>query len=141
MPKTETIETTISQTSSFSWYVYGPGGLIATHSANAAIEFALKDHQGSTRVTLVQSHQNGTLSGLSVGGEYAYFPFGGLSTTSGQEIEYGFTGQEYDHESGIQNFRARFLNDEVGRFHAVDPAGQYHTLDGIITFQVKITFK
>lgn len=39
-------------------------------------------------------------------------------------VKYQFTGQEYDDETGLWNFRARLYDDELGIFYAVDPAGQ-----------------
>lgn len=34
-----------------------------------------------------------------------------------------FTGQEYDEENGLQYYGARYLDNEIGRFISVDPAG------------------
>jgi RHS repeat-associated protein len=37
---------------------------------------------------------------------------------------YFYTGQERDEETGLQNFRARFYDEDLFRFCAMDPAGQ-----------------
>ncbi|MGI0016026.1 MAG: RHS repeat-associated core domain-containing protein, partial [Nitrososphaera sp.] len=38
-------------------------------------------------------------------------------------MKYQFTGQEYD-ESALHNYRARLYDSDLGKFYAVDPAGQ-----------------
>ena len=35
------------------------------------------------------------------------------------------TGQEFDTELGLYNYRARFYDPRLGRFYATDPAGQF----------------
>lgn len=97
-------------------YIYGPTGLIAFKDGTATY-FVIKDHLGSTRVLF-----------KSTGSQYStydYSPFGSLmrATISGDVI-YRFTGQEFDSEFGLYNFRARFYDDELGIFYAVDPSGQ-----------------
>jgi len=36
---------------------------------------------------------------------------------------FGFTGQEFDEETGLSYYDARYYNPELGRFISVDPAG------------------
>ena len=51
-----------------------------------------------------------------------YDPWGNLiqgSATSG----YAFTGREWDSESGLYYYRARYYDPSVGRFISRDPAG------------------
>lgn len=56
---------------------------------------------------------------------YDYSPFGSLMrATINGDVDYRFTGQEYDSETGLYNFRARLYDDELGIFYAVDPSGQ-----------------
>lgn len=40
-------------------------------------------------------------------------------------IAYRFTGQEYDAETGLYYYIARYYDPEVGRFYQIDPMGQY----------------
>jgi RHS repeat-associated protein len=40
------------------------------------------------------------------------------------DVAYKFTGQEFDGETGLWNFRARMYDDELGMFYAYDPAAQ-----------------
>jgi hypothetical protein len=111
-----------SYSSTTTWHIYGPSGLIATHTGSSSIEFPLKDHLGSPRVVVKQTLNKGTLGTLSVSGRYSWHPFGGLLQTEGNgELDYGFTGQEKDHELGLHNpvswygacFRARQYTDDL----------------------------
>lgn len=71
---------------------------------------------GSTRVLVVE---NGTVAAY-----YDYAPFGNLMRSGvNTEIAYRFTGQEYDAESGLHNYRARLYDSDLGRFYAVDAPG------------------
>jgi RHS repeat-associated protein len=40
------------------------------------------------------------------------------------DVAYKFTGQEFDDETGLHNFRARLYDAEIGMFYAYDPAAQ-----------------
>jgi RHS repeat-associated protein len=40
------------------------------------------------------------------------------------DVAYKFTGQEFDEETGLHNFRARMYDAELGMFYAYDPAAQ-----------------
>ena len=65
------------------------------------------------------------LSGASgsVAEKYNYDEFGKPSQTSAVGNPYLFTGREYDPETGLYNYRARFYAPSLGRFLQVDPAG------------------
>jgi len=97
-------------------YIYGPTGLIAFKDATATY-FVIKDHLGSTRFLFRSTGSQYTT--------YVYSPFGGLMrATINGDVDYRFTGQEYDGETALYNFRARLYDDELGIFYAVDPSGQ-----------------
>ncbi len=103
----------------FVRYVYGPRGLVAM-SSNGHWYFILRDHERSTRVVLTESGE------LAAG--YDYFPFGKAARRFGtlpEIIPYRYTGQEYDSESGLYNYRARMYNADLGRFLGLDPQRQY----------------
>jgi RHS repeat-associated protein len=74
------------------------------------------DHQGSViRVTD---------SAGAVVNSYTYDAYGQrLTATDGVEIAYGYTGREYDAESGLMYYRARVYDPAMGRFLQTDPLG------------------
>ncbi len=45
-------------------------------------------------------------------------------STISEDAHYRFTGQEYDPETNLFNFRARIYDPFLGIFYAGDPAGQ-----------------
>ncbi|MFZ1288488.1 MAG: RHS repeat-associated core domain-containing protein [Melioribacteraceae bacterium] len=97
-------------------YVYGPTGLIAVNDDEGWF-FLIKDHLGSTRVVLNEANQKVS--------NYNYMPFGNtFNNSTGTEVTYQFTGQEYDTELSLHNFRARLYDGDLGMFYGVDPAGQ-----------------
>jgi RHS repeat-associated protein len=100
-------------------YVYGPTGLLAVND-NGGWFFLLKDHLGSTRVVLNENN--------NVVSSYDYMPYGGIMRSRvNTDIAYQFTGQEYDTELGLHNFRARLYDSDLAMFYAVDPAGQTYS--------------
>lgn len=55
---------------------------------------------------------------------YDYDAFGNfLEREEAVESPYGFTGREYDEESGLYFYRARYYSPELGRFVSEDPVG------------------
>jgi RHS repeat-associated protein len=50
-----------------------------------------------------------------------YNAFGGLQGGTGWY--YGFTGREYDHDTGLNYHRARWLDPQIGRWISEDPIG------------------
>ncbi|HAS44891.1 MAG TPA: hypothetical protein DCS93_30705 [Microscillaceae bacterium] len=97
---------TIAQTSATpqGWYYY------------------LKDHLGSTRV--IADAQGNAVA------HYDYEAFGGLvknQPLAGLEARYLYTGQEYEPELAVYNYRARVYDPALGRFLAPDPLGQQNS--------------
>ena len=100
-------------------YIYGLGGLVALIK-DGKVYTVLKDHLGSIRVVIDKA---GTVIAT-----FDYLPFGDLmNVASGNPeiISYRYTGQEFDVELGLYNYRARFYDPRLGRFYATDPAGQF----------------
>ena len=100
-------------------YIFGVGGLIA-FVVDSKVYTILKDHLGSTRVVVDE--------GGTVVAAFDYLPFGDLMGTAygnPEIINYRYTGQEFDGELGLYNYRARFYDPRLGRFYAIDLAGQY----------------
>lgn len=100
-------------------YIYGPGGLISLDKNNVTYG-VIKDHLGSVRALVDQQSQ--------VVASYDYQTFGSLTDVNEPGagfMPYLFTGQEYDREIGLYNYRARFYSSELGRFLGVDPEHQF----------------
>lgn len=102
-------------------YIFGPGGMIAMAKGGERY-VVVKDHLGSIRQLVNTAGE--------VAASYDYLTFGGLGAVSEPEsgfMSYLYTGQEYDAEIGLYNYRARFYSPDLGRFVAVDPAGQFYS--------------
>jgi RHS repeat-associated protein len=100
-------------------YVYGPGGLLAMFRDGAGYA-VIKDHLGSVRAVLDETAR--------VVASYDYLSFGALAGALEPApgfMPYLYTGQEYDHEVELYDYRARFYAPELGRFLGVDPRRQY----------------
>ena len=110
---------TDSDTRSTADYVYGIGGLIAMREGEHTYFFC-EDHLGSVRVVLDQDTR--------VCASFDFLPFGELIAPNGQyprQFHYLYTGQEFDWETGLYNYRARLYDPRHGRFYAPDPAHEY----------------
>jgi RHS repeat-associated protein len=55
--------------------------------------------------------------------KYSYDVFGEPNRTSAVGNRYMFTGREYDSETGLYYYRARYYKPSIGRFMQVDPLG------------------
>ncbi|ELS03519.1 RHS repeat-associated core domain protein [Xenococcus sp. PCC 7305] len=100
-------------------YIYGIGGLVALVK-DGEVYTVLKDHLGSTRVVVDEA---GTVITA-----FDYLPFGDLMGTAygnPEIISYRYTGQEFDAELGLYNYRARIYDHRLGRFYAIDPKAQF----------------
>lgn len=104
-----------SQGNTLKERIYGLGGAIAELDETGNILYLNDDNQG----TLVASiDETGNISK-----EYEYGPFGEINegnflnpTTKTTETNYQYTGQEFDAESGLQYYNARYYDSEIGRF-------------------------
>jgi RHS repeat-associated protein len=100
-----------------TYYIYGLNGLLAVNNGGKW-QYPLKDHQGSPRVFMDEDG--------NVKSTFDYMPFGELFRMTGVDNPgYLYTGQEYDKQSGLYNYRARFYDTELRRFYQADPARQY----------------
>lgn len=55
---------------------------------------------------------------------YKYAPFGKILSAEGPEASgnpFTFTGREYDQDSGLYYYRARYMDPRIGRFTTKDP--------------------
>jgi RHS repeat-associated protein len=107
--------------------IWGPTGLIAvndfTYATGASSDhFVIPDHRGSTVMVLQKGSFDATVQ------TYAYTPTGnvykgdGTLVTSAQPVPYLFQGQEYDWQSELHNYRARFYDSDMMMFLSPDPS-------------------
>jgi RHS repeat-associated protein len=54
---------------------------------------------------------------------YAYDSFGGITPTTAFRNTFTYTGREYDEETGLYFYRARYYDPKLGRFLNPDPIG------------------
>jgi RHS repeat-associated protein len=87
---------------------------IAEIDTNNTITYTHQDTLGSTVLTTNQSG--------SVVTKYQYDPFGQLIGQDGKtNTNYLYTNQEYDQESELYYYNARYYNPRLGRFISRDP--------------------
>lgn len=89
---------------------------IETTSTTPVIYLNFSDHLNSSAIT---TDANGNITNLM-----DYLPFGSdrVNVQLGNFVQnYKFTDKELDAESGLQNFGARFYNNQIGKFIQIDP--------------------
>jgi RHS repeat-associated protein len=105
-------------------YTYGPGSddLLAVRDGSGHHYYAIKDLIGSVRA-LVRRDSAWVMS-------QRFGPYGAVITkdtsttvTLGFVLRYGWTGREYDTETGLYFFRARYYDPKERRFIQEDPIG------------------
>ncbi|MEM7548059.1 MAG: glycohydrolase toxin TNT-related protein [Bacteroidota bacterium] len=103
--------------------------LSITRTTFTGWRFPLKDHLGSTRVIVNGYDANNPTARGTVTKHYDFRPFGERfrETGTGDGLAYQYTGQEYDEEAGLHNYRARFYDSDLGRFLSMDPAHQFYS--------------
>jgi RHS repeat-associated protein len=98
-------------------YAEGPGidrpyGFV---DGNSVASFYVADHLGSIAQTT-------NSSGSTNATPRTYDPYGGLQT-GGSNGGFAFTGREWDAETNLYYYRARYYDPTIGRFLSEDPAG------------------
>uniref|UniRef100_A0A182MWW9 Uncharacterized protein n=1 Tax=Anopheles culicifacies TaxID=139723 RepID=A0A182MWW9_9DIPT len=80
----------------------------------------ITDHEGSVRLVV---------TGGEVVAAYDYLPYGQILRRFGTDLDgqlsYLYTGQEWEPETGLYNYRARLYDPDIGRFYQMDPKEQY----------------
>ncbi|HEV8379778.1 MAG TPA: RHS repeat-associated core domain-containing protein [Tepidisphaeraceae bacterium] len=103
-------------------YMYGAQDGAAMTEENAATGYwlwLLADQQGTIRtVTDGQAPEAGTIMNF-----ITYDSFGNILPGSATPARFAYTGQEYDAESGLYFYNARYYDPKVGRFISQDPIG------------------
>ena len=100
-------------------YLHGPAvdQVLAQEDASGNVQWHLADHLGTIR-DLVDN------SGTVVN-HLTYDSFGNVVAETNPAINtrYMFTGREFDQETGLHYYRARYYNSSTGRFLSEDPIG------------------
>ncbi len=115
-------KTKINGTEKTVCYLYGLNGMLA-YLDDGKLYYPLKDHLGSTRL-LMETDENENIKNII--NLFDYLPYGQMMRRQDiSSTQYLYTGQEYDSESDLYNYRARLYDADLGRFYQTDPAGQY----------------
>jgi RHS repeat-associated protein len=95
-------------------YVHGPGvdQPLAAHDDTGVLAYHVADHLGSIL------HVTNATGAVTLSREYD--AWGNLLQASGVS-GYAFTGREWDAETGLYYYRARYYDPKIGRFISEDP--------------------
>jgi RHS repeat-associated protein len=99
-------------------YLFGDGiDQIEADESNGTVLWGLVDHLGSVRDVVENS---GTVKN-----HISYDSFGNITsqTDSSVVFRYGYTGREFDRESGQYYYRSRYYDPSVGKFISEDLIG------------------
>jgi RHS repeat-associated protein len=100
-------------------YLYGVevDQVLAEDQGQGDVLWVLADHQGSVTDLM---DGNGTVIN-----HFNYDSFGRLinQANPSEHFRFGFTGREYDPETGLDYYRARYYDTWVGQFISPDPLG------------------
>src|SRR6202166_2046285 len=78
------------------------------------------ERDGRTRTT----NENCTANESWTRTKYTYDSFGKLTASTGSLVNpFQYTGREFDTETGLYYYRARYYDPSVGRFASLDPEG------------------
>jgi len=100
------------------FYIHGPGidEPLAVEHGNGAVWYYHTDGLGSVIKM--------TEPGGSITQSRQYDAFGNLEASASSVAEgYAYTGREWDPESGLYYYRARYYDPKIGRFISEDPIG------------------
>jgi RHS repeat-associated protein len=89
------------------------------NGATDSVRWLLGDHLGSIRQVVDED-------GSAMLAEIAYDAFGNITssdTPATVDVLFGYTGREYDAETGLNYHRARYYDPDTGRWLSEDPIG------------------
>jgi RHS repeat-associated protein len=105
------------------YYVYDGANIVAEFNTSGGVDEHLAMQRGAT-VAYYQADALGSITSLSTGDAYTYDSFGNVTSRTGNVINpYRFTGREWDTETGLYYYRARYYDPSIGRFISEDPIG------------------
>ena len=99
-------------------FLHGAGiDQVIAQESDGEVYWALSDNKGTVETVL---NNEGDIVN-----EIIYDAFGNIEseTDSNIEFRFGYTGRELDEETGLQYYRARYYDGELGRFISQDPIG------------------
>ena len=102
------------------------GNVLATYARSKNIDEPLSELRVGT-TSYYEQDGLGSVTSLSsstaaIANAYVYDSFGKLSASTGTLANpFQYTGREFDPETGVYYYRARYLDNNVGRFISEDP--------------------
>src|SRR4029077_5521571 len=103
------------------------GNVLASYTQHLGIDQPLAELRSGT-TSYYEPDGVGSITSLTnssgaIANTYAYDSFGNLSSSSGTiSNPLRYTGREFDPETGIYEYRARYYDQGVGRFISEDPS-------------------
>jgi RHS repeat-associated protein len=102
------------------------GNLVARYTQGAGIDEPLAQLRSGTVGYYDQDGLGSvtTLSGatVTIGNSYTYDAFGNLIASAGSDASpFQYTGRDFDSETGLRYYRARYYDPSTGRFISSDP--------------------
>ncbi|MGH9716269.1 MAG: RHS repeat-associated core domain-containing protein [Candidatus Acidiferrales bacterium] len=111
------LETDLSNNLKYAYFFFN-GQRIARDQPDNEVDWYFTDELGNTRCLRIYNAGWPT-------NESDYYPFGGERVIySGTFTPYKFTGKERDPESNLDNFGARYMSSQMGRFMSADWSGE-----------------
>jgi RHS repeat-associated protein len=104
------------------------GNILARYTHGAVIDEDLSMLRSGT-ISYYHADALGSITSLSnpagaLANTYIYDTFGNLATSTGSVTNpFQYTGREFDSETGLYYYRARYYNVQLGRFISEDPTG------------------
>jgi RHS repeat-associated protein len=104
------------------------GNILARYTQDLGIDEPLAEFRSST-ASFYDQDGLGSVTSLSnssgsLANTYVYKAFGNLASSSGSTANpFQFTGRDYDPETGLRYYRARYYDANTGRFLTEDPIG------------------
>jgi RHS repeat-associated protein len=102
------------------------GALLARYAQGAGTDEPLAEARGGT-TALYEQDGLGSVTSLSgsagtLANTYTYDSFGVLTASTGtMGNPFQYTGRDYDSETGLRYYRARYYSSDSGRFISADP--------------------
>ena len=98
-------------------------GRLASLEANGTLYWHHTDHQGSVIATSNAAGVPVSIVNYSPNGELGTALDGSALTAPPTGSPFGYTGRQYDPETGLWQYRARYYHSQLGQFLSHDPIG------------------